>query len=92
MKSHRASLSVLDFERKLWRLPLGPENSRLGTSGKPGPGFAEGPCGYHRQKSRNERARSSGASIPGLVSQEWQWSRGTLALFGILLFKDSGYF
>lgn len=93
MKTHEACLlTVLDLERKQWRPSLNPENPRLGTSGRARPRVCKGTlCGYHRQKGRNKGARSSGASIPGLGLQELQWSRGTLAPFGIL-FKDLGYF
>lgn len=76
-----AYLSVL--EGKPWRPLLPPESSRLGTCSRARPSI----CKRAGTKEPGARAQAS-----GLVLQELQWNRGTFAPFGMLLFKDFGYF
>lgn len=85
-----AYLSVL--ERKPWRPRLGPESSRLGTSSRARPRVCKGTLWVSQAKGQEQKSQELGHKHPGLVLQELQWNRGTFAPFGMLLFKDFGYF
>lgn len=82
---------LLDLERKQWRPLLGPESSRLGTSGRTRPRVCKGTLWVSQAKEQEQKSQELGRKHSEAGFAGTAVDQGIFAPFGILL-KDFGYF